>query len=159
MDLSSLSNTSRPQRNIQRVGRGIGSHRGKTCGRGQKGAGSRSGYKRRWGKEGGQLPLFRKLPCKGFSNSRFKHVYNHLNLNKINQLFEDGEEVNEDTLRAKGYFKGAESKYVKLLGKGEISKKVSITVDSISESAKAKLEAAGITFTIIGNADSEVDGE
>lgn len=101
--LESLKNTHRKSPNVQRVGRGIGSKRGKTSCRGHKGDKSRSGYKRRYGKEGGQLPLYRKLPTRGFSNLGFREPPFSINLDRINALFEDGETVNAQTLIDKGF--------------------------------------------------------
>ncbi len=85
--LDNLQNTTRPYKRRKRVGRGIGSKLGKTCGRGEKGAGARAGYKRRLGKEGGNLPLFMKLPIRGFSNARFRRAYDAINLEQINEVF------------------------------------------------------------------------
>src|SRR6185436_4473474 len=99
MTLSQLSNTHRPRKKVQRVGRGVGSKRGKTCCRGGKGDSARRGYKARPGHEGGQLPLYRKLPTKGFPNGRFKSEVHAINLGRLNQLFEDGAVVNLETLR------------------------------------------------------------
>lgn len=146
--LSSLKNSSRPRQAPKRVGRGLGSGLGKTCGRGEKGAGSRSGYKRRWGYEGGQFRLFMKLPIRGFSNARFRTAYEAVNLSQIEKMFEDGEVVNAKTLANKGFIKG-KGKLIKLLGNGELTKKVTIHLHAISESARQKLESAKIAFTII----------
>ena len=88
--LHNLKDSHRKSPNVQRVGRGIGSKRGKTCCRGHKGDKSRSGYKRRYGKEGGQLPLYRKLPTRGFSNLGFKEQPFSINLSRIEEIFEDG---------------------------------------------------------------------
>lgn len=145
--LNTLKNTSRPKKARKRVGRGIGSGTGKTCGRGEKGAGSRSGYKRRWGKEGGQMPLFMKLPIRGFSNARFRREYHVINLDQIEAVFHDGETVNELSLRERGFISG-KSHGVKLLGNGEITKKLKIHVHAISSSAREKLTLAKIPFEI-----------
>ena len=88
--LSTLMNTHRAKEKVQRVGRGLGSKRGKTCCRGVKGDKARSGYNRRYGYEGGQLPLYRKLPCRGFSNARFRSEPVAINLSTIDKLFDDG---------------------------------------------------------------------
>ncbi|MBA2369716.1 MAG: 50S ribosomal protein L15 [Candidatus Protochlamydia sp.] len=145
--LNTLKNTTRPKKARKRVGRGIGSGTGKTCGRGEKGAGSRSGYKRRWGKEGGQMPLFMKLPIRGFSNARFRREYHVINLDQIEAVFNDGETVNELSLRERGFISG-KSHGVKLLGNGEITKKLKIHVHAISSSAREKLTVAKIPFEI-----------
>src|SRR3990172_10324914 len=101
--LFNLTNTDRPKKKIQRVGRGVGSKRGKTCGRGNKGDKARRGYKGRFGYEGGQLPLYRKLHTKGFPNGRFKNDVFSINLGLLNNLFKDGDVVNLKTLRERGY--------------------------------------------------------
>lgn len=145
--LNSLENTSRPYKARKRVGRGIGSKSGKTCGRGEKGAGSRSGYKRRYGKEGGNMPLFMKLPIRGFNNKRFRREKHVVNLEQLQFMFEDGETVNLQTLKDRGFISGP-SHGVKLLGKGELTKKLIIEVDFISDSAREKLTHAKIDFKV-----------
>ncbi len=147
LTLGSLQNTSRPAKARKRVGRGLGSGLGKTCGRGHKGAGSRSGYKRRHGMEGGQLPLYRRLPTRGFSNARHACKPTPVNLGQIEKMFDDGEVVNIETLKEKGYFSG-KILGLKVLGEGELTKKVTIEADAYSASAQAKLEAAGIVFKL-----------
>lgn len=149
--LSNLHNT-RYTKKPKRLGRGVGSGKGKTSGKGQKGGSSRSGYRTRLGNEGGQLEFFRKLPCKGFSNALFKVTYEVINLDRISQIFEDGETVSQETLRQKGYISGRKQKKVKILGKGDLTKKIAaFEVDAISSSAQAKLEKAGVPVTLIGN--------
>jgi large subunit ribosomal protein L15 len=151
LSLGSLKNTSRPKKSIKRVGRGLGSGLGKTSGRGEKGAGSRSGYKRRLGYEGGQFRTFMKMPIRGFSNARFRDEFKGINLGQIDAAFEDGEVVNLDTLADRGIIKGRNVK-VKILGTGELTKKVTIEISTISESAKAKLQNAKIPFNVSSNA-------
>lgn len=151
LTLSKLKNTTRPRKAVKRVGRGLGSGLGKTSGRGEKGAGSRSGYKRRLGYEGGQFRMFMKTPIKGFNNANFRNAFEGVNLNQINNAFEDGEVVNVETLAERGFFKGRSLK-VKLLGTGELKKKVTIEVHAISESAKSKLQDAKISYSIVGEA-------
>lgn len=147
--LSNLKNTTRPKKKIQRVGRGQGSGRGKTSCRGEKGDGSRSGYKRRYGKEGGQLPLFRKLPCRGFSNVQFANDTYAINLGMLEQLYNDGETVNLETLRQKGVLSENRVVALKILAEGELTKKVKIEAHRYSESAKAKLEKAHIATSTV----------
>lgn len=151
LSLGTLKNTSRPRKKIKRVGRGLGSGLGKTSGRGEKGAGSRSGYKRRYGYEGGQFRMFMKMPIRGFNNARFRKEYKGVNLAQIDAAFEDGEIVNLETLADRGIIKGRHVK-VKLLGAGELTKKVSIDISAISESAKEKLQNANIPFNMPSNA-------
>lgn len=145
LTLGSLKNTTRPRKNVKRVGRGLGSGLGKTSGRGEKGAGSRSGYKRRHTYEGGQFRMFMKMPIRGFSNARFSTEYETINLSQINKMFEDGDVVNTDALRERGYIK-KRSVLLKVLGNGELTKKVKIEADAFSKSAEEKLNKAKITF-------------
>lgn len=147
--LNELKNTHRTSPNIQRVGRGTGSKRGKTSCRGHKGDKSRSGYKRRAGKEGGQLALFRKLPCRGFPNGMFKTLTFSINLGRIEELFESGEKVNVETLVKKGFPHKKVKSGIKILGVGELTKKVIIEATSISKNAIKKLENNKIEFKLV----------
>jgi large subunit ribosomal protein L15 len=128
----------------KRVGRGPGSGHGKTSTRGNKGQKSRSGGGNPYiGFEGGQMPIYRRLPKRGFTNI-FKKEINVVNLDQLN-IFEENEEVNIESLKSKGLIR-KNSKAVKLLGNGEVSKKLTVKLDAISKSAKKKLEEAGGTF-------------
>lgn len=147
MELFNLKNTSRPKKKRKLLGRGMGTGLGKTCGRGQKGAGARSGYKRRAFYEGGQMRLHMKLPQRGFSRARFQKKLDTVNLFQIEQAFQDGEAVTVETLREKGLVNG-QVWGVKLLGDGEITKKVTIEVNEASSSAKEKLQQAGVVLTL-----------
>lgn len=148
--LHDLRDTSRVRKNVQRVGRGVGSGRGKTSTRGQKGYGSRSGYKTYYGREGGQMPLYRKLPKRGFSNARFQSKPMFiLNLEDIHEIFQDGEVVSEVTLRERGIIRGAGTEGLKVLGNGVCTKKVSIEAEAFSGSAREKLTQAGIAMTVV----------
>ena len=153
LNLNSLKNSSRPRKQYKRVGRGQGSGLGKTCGRGQKGAGARSGWKKRWGYEGGQMRMFMKLPERGFSNERFRRPLHTVNLSDIENFFEDGEEVNLITLAERGFIKGVTYGW-KLLGKGKLTKKVKIEVDEVSENVRNKLKEANIELTVLTEANS-----
>ncbi len=144
--LNQLSNGKKTAKKSKRVGRGPSSGMGKTSGRGQNGAGSRSGYKRRYGKEGGNLPMFRKLPTRGFTRGRFTEDLCRVNLWQIEKFYKDGEEVNYESLKKHGFF-GGKIDGIKILGVGEITKKVTINVDAISKGAKEKLDKAGISYT------------
>jgi large subunit ribosomal protein L15 len=146
--LNKLQDVSRERKKRKRVGRGIGSGTGKTCGRGEKGAGSRSGYKRRLGYEGGQFRLYMKLPIRGFNNARFRREYEAVNLGQIDAMYEDGEVVNSETLVEKGFLSGKD-KRVKILGNGELTKKVKIEAAAISSSAQDKLQRAKIAVEIV----------
>jgi large subunit ribosomal protein L15 len=126
----------------KRLGCGESSGLGKTCGRGHKGQKSRSGGGPRSTFEGGQMPLYRRLPKRGFNNARFKKIYAVINVGMLDEVFEDGAEINEEVLRANGIVKG---KYdgIKILGSGNLSKKFEFSVDKVSDSAKEKIEKAG----------------
>ena len=138
--LATLKNTTRPKQKIQRVGRGVGSRRGKTCCRGVKGDKARSGYKRRYGKEGGQLPLFRKLPARGFPNGRFMKSVAAVNLGLLDQLFKDGEEVNMETLQEKNILNRKQAQSYKILAVGKLTKKLLFAEGTqFSEAARAQL--------------------
>lgn len=147
ISLDKLKNTTRPAKARKRVGRGLGSKSGKTCGRGEKGAGARAGYKRRLGKEGGNMPLFMKLPIRGFNNARFRRAYDVVNLEQLNGIFNDGETVSIETLKERGFISGP-TYGVKLLGKGELTKKLKIRVQALSDSAREKLTRAKIAFEV-----------
>jgi len=147
--LHSLTNSHRTSPNVQRVGRGVGSGRGKTSCRGHKGDKSRSGYKRRYGKEGGQLPMYRKLPTRGFSHLGFRKEPFSINLSLIEELFEDGETVNIDTLMDKGFSFRKLQHGIKILAVGELTKKVVIEASGISKNAIKKLEEKKIEFKLV----------
>ena len=121
LTLFSLRDTVYKRRKKKRVGRGDGSGKGQTCGRGRKGAGARAGHTHRHTYEGGQFRLFMKLPCRGFTRGRFKKPLDVINLAQIEKAFNDGDVVNKETLRQKGFFKG-KCFGVKILGKGELNK-------------------------------------
>jgi len=126
----------------RRVGRGQGSGLGTTAGRGNKGQQSRSGGKTYPGFEGGQMPLYRRLPHRGFSNTSFKKQWRVVNLTDVDGRFAAGEVVDGVSLMAKGLVKKAEG-LIKVLGNGEITKALTFQVDAVSASAKAKIEKAG----------------
>ncbi len=146
ISLSQLKNHSRPKKKVQRVGRGPGSKRGKTSCRGVKGDKARSGYKTRLGQEGGQLPLFRKMPIRGFSHARFRKEVLSINLGLIDEVYKDGETVNYESLRSHGLAPRNIPGGIKILGQGELKKKVTIEAHRFSKSAKEKLEKGGIAF-------------
>jgi len=127
------------------VGRGVGSGHGRSSGRGHDGQNSRSGGGVRLGFEGGQMPLFRRIATRGFSNYPFKKEYSIVNLNIVDARFEDGDTVNVESLRSKGLLK-KKNAIVKILGDGEITKKLTFAVHKVSASAQKKIEAAGGTI-------------
>lgn len=129
-----------------RVGRGIGSKLGKTSGAGNKGQKSRRGYSRRRGFEGGQMPLHRRMPKRGFHNP-FGISYSVINLQELN-VFPAGETVTPDLLRAHGFVRRAKD-MVKVLGDGELTTKIAIHAHAFSASAKEKITAAGSTFEVM----------
>lgn len=131
-----------------RKGRGIGSGLGKTAGRGQDGQKSRSGGGKGPYFEGGQTPLQRRLPKRGFSNARFKIVYVAINLDMIVDRFEANAEVSPETLKAAGIVNQMKDG-IKVLSRGEISKPLNFKVHAISEAAKAKVEQAGGSVEVI----------
>jgi large subunit ribosomal protein L15 len=130
-----------------RKGRGIGSGNGKTAGKGHKGQNARSGGGVRPGFEGGQIPLYRRLPKRGFSNERFATEYTIVNVEALNK-FEDGAVVDLEALLAAGVVKKANDG-LKVLGRGEITKKVIVKANLFSASAKEKIEAVGGTVEVI----------
>lgn len=132
-------------RTKRRLGRGEGNGHGKTCCRGHKGAGARSGYSLRAGFEGGQMPLYRKLPQRGFNRARFQTDIAVVNLSKLNDLSSD--KVNLETLKAAGLIR-SNAKFVKILGSGDISKAIQVEVNFASASAAKKIEAAGGSVTL-----------
>ena len=130
----------------KRVGRGPGSGHGKTSTRGHKGAESRSGNKRRQGFEGGQTPLFMRVAKRGFNNNAFAPKILIFNLSQLDAAFESGDEVNLETLKARGLLKG-KFDAVKILGTGELTKKLPVSAHRFSTSAEEKISKAGGTVT------------
>lgn len=129
-------------RTRKRVGRGIGSGHGKTSGRGHKGAKSRSGYRRHFGEEGGQTPLFRRIAKRGFNNAAFQLRIAEVNLDALDAAFEDGAAITPEVLAEKGLAKGRFD-IVKILGNGELSKKLTVSAHRFSRSAEEKITQAG----------------
>ena len=126
----------------KRLGNGESSGLGKTCGRGHKGQKSRSGGGVRPGFEGGQMPLHRRLPKRGFNNVQFRDKVAIVNVGQLNEKFEDDSTVDEKALRAVGLVSGR-CDAIKILGEGELGRKLKIVVDALSASARAKVEKAG----------------
>jgi large subunit ribosomal protein L15 len=132
----------------KRLGQGESSGHGKTAGRGGKGQTARSGSSIRIGFEGGQMPLIRRIPKRGFNNTRFATRYIGVNVGALNQ-FDDGAKVDETALRSIGLANGPGSG-IKILGTGELSKKLAVSASAFSASAKTKIEAKGGTVEIVG---------
>ena len=126
----------------KRVGRGPGSGMGKTSTRGQKGQKSRSGASIPAWFQGGQTPLYRRVPKRGFNNARFRTEYATINLSDLNKYFNDGETVTPEVLKEKGIIKN-QLCGVKVLGNGELEKKLTIKANRFSSSAVTKIESAG----------------
>jgi large subunit ribosomal protein L15 len=133
----------------KRVGRGTGSGHGKTASKGNKGHSSRQGFKQNPLFEGGQMPLARRVPKRGFVNGAFKKNFAIINLEKIEAYFETGAVIDEAALRARGLVKGRHDDGVKILGDGEISKAFTIHAQKFSESAAAKIVAAGGSVVVV----------
>ncbi len=147
--LSQLKDSSSKFSRKRRVGRGIGSGNGKTCGRGHKGFGSRSGYRRRYGDEGGQFPLFRKVPCRGFTRAAFATACYSINLGMIENLFEEKEVLSVKTLIVKKILPKTYKGKIKILSQGELKKKVSIEADEFSKKAQEKLDKNKIPYKML----------
>ena len=142
MELSNLKPKKGARHAKKRVGRGPGSGHGKTSSRGEKGQKSRSGYSGKRGFEGGQMPLHRRLPKRGFTNI-FKTDYAVVNVSDL-ERFDNGASVDEATLRQAGLVKGSHDG-VKVLGDGELSKKLTVSASKFSKSAREIIEKAGGT--------------
>ena len=124
----------------KRVGRGVGSGLGKTSGRGENGQKSRSGYSHKAGFEGGQLPLFRRLPKRGFSNAKFKTTYAVINLSDLNK-FDDNATVTPELLKEMGLVKN-QLDGIKVLGNGKLEKKLTVKANLFTNSAITKIECS-----------------
>lgn len=146
MKIHELSPAVGSNKDVKRVGRGHGSGNGKTAGKGHKGAKARSGPNKRAGFEGGQMPLQRRVPKRGFNNI-FATRYAVLNVSDLN-VFEEGTVVDTAALKSKGIVKKTYDG-VKVLGNGEITVKLTVKATAFSETAKAKIEAAGGTAEVI----------
>ncbi len=140
MKLNQLTATPGSTKERKRIGRGYGSGTGKTAGKGHKGQKARAGHGQRPGFEGGQMPLQRRIPKRGFNNIFAKEIVS-LNVGTLNR-FEDGALVNAETLVEAGILKNT-GDGVKILGNGEMKKKLTVQATAFSEAAKAKIEAAG----------------
>lgn len=146
MRLNDLSPRPGAKHRIKRLGCGESSGHGKTSGKGHKGQKARAGGTVRHGFEGGQMPIYRRLPKKGFNNVNFAFNFAVINLTTLEDWCEDGAEVTEATLREAGLVKGRYDG-VKILGTGEITKKITVAVARVSASAREKIAQAGGTVT------------
>lgn len=147
MKLNNITPTEGAFKERKRVGRGTGSGLGKTSGKGHKGQNARSGGGVRVGFEGGQLPLFRRLPKRGFSNAKFKIRYAVINLSDL-EKFAEGTEVTPTLLKEMGVVKNSLDG-IKVLGNGKLTKKLTVKANKFSETAKKEIEALGGTIEVI----------
>ena len=142
MSLNNLKPAAGSKFGKKRVGRGPGSGNGKTAGRGNKGAQSRSGYSYKRGFEGGQMPLHRRVPKRGFNNTDFRTEYEVVNLDQLEARFDAGATVTPDALRSAGLVNGRDIR-VKVLARGEVSKALTVQAHKFSGKAAEKIAAAG----------------
>jgi len=150
LTLSNLTPSPGARKRVKRVGRGPGSGKGKTSGSGHKGQQARSGYAKRFGFEGGQNPFHRRIPQRGFRHT-VRRPHEIINVDTLEAAFNEGETINLESLQAKGLARGLEGG-IKVLGRGEVTKKLTLSVHAISPSAKEKIEKAGGTVEILGQA-------
>jgi len=141
MDIKTVTLKGTKYTTRMRVGRGIGSGKGKTCGRGHKGWGQRSGASRRPGYEGGQMPIYRRVPKRGFTNSRFRTDYTIINVSAL-ESFASGATVDLDSVLEMG-LTSKETPLFKILGNGELTKKLTVRAQKFTKSAVEKIEGAG----------------
>ncbi|MEK6796578.1 MAG: 50S ribosomal protein L15 [Spirochaetota bacterium] len=134
------------RKDTKRVGRGTGSGWGATSGQGNKGAQARSGYRRKGGFEGGQIPLLRRLPKFGFNNKRFQKTVDEISLADLDAIGKDT--VDREVLKAGGFI-ASDGNRIKVLGDGAITRAVTVTVDAVSKSAREKIEKAGGKVVLI----------
>ena len=149
MELHNLHPAPGAKRPRKRVGRGPGSGNGKTAGRGHKGQKSRSGYSRRYGFEGGQMPLVRRIPKRGFTNI-FRVEFQVVNLRDLDRLFADGDTVSPEEMVEKGLVR-AGKRLVKVLADGELSKKLTVRAHKFSASARVGIEKAGGSCEVVAS--------
>jgi large subunit ribosomal protein L15 len=148
MNLNQILGAVECRKNPKRRGRGEGSGLGKSAGRGNKGAKQRSGWRRRYGYEGGQMPLSRRVPKRGFNNFNFATYFDCVNVGEIGSAFPDGSTVDRKALIEKGILKPRQER-LKVLGDGDLKVKLTIVADTASASARKKIEAAGGTLNCL----------
>ena len=148
MNIHDLSPAPGSRRAAKRLGQGIASGMGKTAGKGHKGHKARTGGGVRPGFEGGQMPLARRVPKRGFNNARFAKEYQIVNVSSLDDKFEAGREVTAEELLRAGLIRSA-SLPVKILAKGELTRALTLKVDAVSGGARAKIEAAGGKVEVI----------
>lgn len=148
MNITEITKLAGRDRRPRRVGRGEGSGVGKTSGRGHKGGGQRAGWKQRGMQEGGQMPTFRRMPKRGFSNAKFRVEYGVVNLADLEARFEADAHVTPQALRAFGMIRSVR-RPVKVLGNGGLTKKLRVDAAAFSKTAMEKIKAAGGEAKII----------
>lgn len=149
MNITDITKKAGGHRKRKRVGRGEASGSGKTCGRGHKGAGARSGASKESLAEGAVFPLFRRLPKYGFNNAQFRTIYQVVNVADLDTRFDDGAHVTAAALELVGLIRDRKDR-VKILGNGELKRKLTIEAHRFSSSAVSKIEMAGGTVTRLG---------
>ncbi|WP_424245708.1 large subunit ribosomal protein L15 [Elusimicrobium posterum] len=147
VNLSTLFPKHGSKQKKKRIGLGIGSGIGRSAGKGMKGQSSRSGNTKKESKEGGQMPLMRRIPKSGFSNVDFTKKYSYVNIGSLEKAFAAGAEVTPELLKKEGIVKNI--KRVKVLGTGELKKGLKVSAHAFSATAKAAIEKAGGTVTVI----------
>lgn len=148
MRLENMSPAAGEKKQAKRLGRGIGSGLGKTSGKGHKGQNARSGGGVRPGFEGGQMPLIRRVPKRGFNNARFATVYVTINISSLEQ-FEDGTVVTAELLKENGLISNRKDAKLKVLGNGTLTKKLTVKADKFSASAQKAIEGAGGSVEVL----------
>jgi len=157
MDLKTVCSKGTKYTQRSRVGRGPGSGNGKTSGRGHKGWGARSGSSRRPGYEGGQMPIYRRVPKRGFTNARFRTDFTVINIEKLN-VFADGETVDLEAVLQRG-LASLTTKNLKVLGNGDLTRKLTVRAQKFSRSAREKIEKAGGTIVELDLLGRELGSE
>ena len=154
MDLKSVTEQGVRFPDRKRIGRGVGSGLGKTSGRGHKGWGQRSGTSRRPGYEGGQMPIYRRVPKRGFTNARFRTDYTVVNVETLN-AFDGGSTVDLEAVLAHGLVSKSAPLF-KVLGNGNLEKKLSVRAQKFTKSAAEKIQAAGGTVVLLDEQGRDV---
>ena len=156
MDIQTICQKGTPYRERKRIGRGTGSGNGKTSGRGHKGWGSRSGSSNRPGYEGGQMPIYRRVPKRGFTNARFRKDYTVINVDRLD-VFADGDTVDLAAVLDRGLV-SMNTKLFKVLGGGELKTKLTVRAQKFSKSAVEKIQAAGGSIELLDERGRPADG-
>lgn len=157
MDLTTVCSKGTKYASRMRIGRGIGSGNGKTSGRGHKGRGQRSGASRRAGYEGGQMPIYRQVPKRGFTNARFRTDYTIINVGDL-AAFEAGATVDLEAILARG-LASRNTDLLKILGNGDLPNGLTVRAQKFSKSARTKIEAAGGTVVELDSLGREATSE